>query len=619
MESPVSNRRARLPCAALAFCLACGSALAAAVVYVAPDGRAPEAGGDGSLAHPYDLPSALSAASGASAEIRLLMSDSPYLLTASIAPHAKAFVGWNGATDAPAGRDGRDKVVLDGQGAVKVVDSANLNGSWRFADLTFRNGDPRATGCLIGARNVTGSCLVTNCVFRDTLCTNRVVEANVYTDANSLTFADCDFRDLTVEGWYGFVKVEGPNVSFDRCRFFGNSQTTPSNAYGSFGYGAADFTDCVISNNTGVGIGGFCLSRSTWTRCRFENNRNANVGTCVYALESGTCAVSDCTFVENACTAEVESSGGACFGGGYISGNSSSGQWFVTNSVFVGNVSHARGAVMALRNGGGSSVTFVGCGFTNNVSGKCPLPSKPERSTGGSVLALTGVQEMRLDRCAFVDNVTSGICAAVRAEVHPSTASALTNAYVRSCLFLRNRSFGSNGGSSEGAVYLAGTCSVDNCTFIGNVTDSNLYGALCVGGSATDGPAKAVSNCLFYDNAHARNGIKTDRYAACNADPSGDVRFWNCFSQYGFLPSGQGNLVGTATAPLDPSFVDAAADDWRLAKGSCCIDAGESKAWMTRGETDLQGLPRPRRVEGGAVDIGCYERRVTPGVLFLVR
>lgn len=619
MESPVSNRRARLPCAALAFCLACGSALAAAVVYVAPDGRAPEAGGDGSLAHPYDLPSALSAASGASAEIRLLMSDSPYLLTASIAPHAKAFVGWNGATDAPAGRDGRDKVVLDGQGAVKVVDSANLNGSWRFADLTFRNGDPRATGCLIGARNVTGSCLVTNCVFRDTLCTNRVVEANVYTDANSLTFADCDFRDLTVEGWYGFVKVEGPNVSFDRCRFFGNSQTTPSNAYGSFGYGAADFTDCVISNNTGVGIGGFCLSRSTWTRCRFENNRNANVGTCVYALESGTCAVSDCTFVENACTAEVESSGGACFGGGYISGNSSSGQWFVTNSVFVGNVSHARGAVMALRNGGGSSVTFVGCGFTNNVSGKCPLPSKSERSTGGSVLALTGVQELRLDRCAFVDNVTSGICAAVRAEVHPSTASALTNAYVRSCLFLRNRSEGSNGGGREGAVYLDGTCSVDNCTFIGNVTDSNLYGALCVGGSATDGPAKAVSNCLFYDNAHARNGIKTDRYAACNADPSGDVRFWNCFSQYGFLPSGQGNLVGTATAPLDPSFVDAAADDWRLAKGSCCIDAGESKAWMTRGETDLQGLPRPRRVEGGAVDIGCYERRVTPGVLFLVR
>lgn len=618
MESPVSNRRARLPCAALAFCLACGSALAAAVVYVAPDGRAPEAGGDGSLAHPYDLPSALSAASGASAEIRLLMSDSPYLLTASIAPHAKAFVGWNGATDAPAGRDGRDKVVLDGQGAVKVVDSANLNGSWRFADLTFRNGDPRATGCLLYALNVTGPCLVTNCVFRDTLCTNRVVEANVYTAAHSLTFADCDFRDLTVEGWYGFVKVEGPNVSFDRCRFFGNSQTTPSNAYGSFGYGAADFTDCVISNNTGVGIGGFCLSRSTWTRCRFENNRNANVGTCVYALESGTCAVSDCTFVENACTAEVESSGGACFGGGYISGNSSSGQWFVTNSVFVGNVSHARGAVMALRNGGGSSVTFVGCGFTNNVSGKCPLPSKPERSTGGSVLALTGVQEMRLDRCVFVDNVTSGICAAVRAEAHPDKANTLTNAYVRSCLFLRNRSEGSNGGGREGAVYLDGACAVDNCTFVGNETKSNLYGALVVAGSATDGPAKTVSNCLFFDNARW-GGVKNASESACNANPSGDVRFWNCFSQYGFLPSGQGNLVGTATAPLDPSFADAAAGDCRLQKGSCCIDAGEGKAWMTRGETDLQGLPRPRRVEGGAVDIGCYEYRVTPGVLFLVR
>lgn len=615
MESPVSNRRARLLCAVLVSCLA--RCAGAAVVYVAPDGRAPEAGGDGSLAHPYDLPSALSAASGASAEIRLLMSDSPYLLTASIAPHAKAFVGWNGATDAPAGRDGRDKVVLDGQGAVKVVDSANLNGSWRFADLTFRNGDPRATGCLLYALNVTGPCLVTNCVFRDTLCTNRVVEANVYTAAHSLTFADCDFRDLTVEGWYGFVKTGGPNVSFVRCAFVSNNQTTPSNSYGSFGYGEADFTDCVVSNNTGVGIGGFCLSRSTWTRCRFANNRNATGATCIYAFESGRCAVSDSLFESNACLGTA-GRGGACLGGGWVSGNSASGFWFVTNTVFVGNRSASRGGVMSLRNADGSAVEFVRCAFTNNVSGKCPNVSNPDRSTSGAVLALTGVQELRLDRCAFVDNVTSGICAAVRAEAHPDKANTLTNAYVRSCLFLRNRSEGSNGGGREGAVYLDGACAVDNCTFVGNETKSNLYGALVVAGSATDGPAKTVSNCLFFDNARW-GGVKNASESACNANPSGDVRFWNCFSQYGFLPSGQGNLVGTATAPLDPSFVDAAADDCRLQKGSCCIDAGESKAWMTRGETDLQGLPRPRRVEGGAVDIGCYERRVTPGVLFLVR
>lgn len=616
MKARILNCRARL------FGVAVVSALAlaaeAGVVYVAPDGRGPAAGGDGSRANPYDLPSALNVAGGAD-ELRLLMSDSPYVVAESIVPNARTFVGWNGVTDTPAGKVGRDKVVLDGQGKVKVVESAAQMGSWTFADLTFRNGDPNATGCLIGARNVTGQALVTNCVFRDTLCTNRVVEANVLSGGvHSLTFADCDFRDLTVEGWYGFVKVEGPNVSFVRCNFFNNSQTTPSNSYGSFGYGVADFTDCVISNNTGVGLGGFCMSRSTWTRCRFADNRNANAGTCVYVLESGTCAVTDCTFEDNVCTVESETNGGACFGGGYISGNSSSGHWAVTNSAFVGNVSHSRGAVMALRNGGGSSVSFVGCGFTNNVSGKCPNPSYPSRSKGGAVIALTGVQELRLDRCAFVDNVTSGICAAVRAEADTGKASTLTNAYVRSCLFLRNRSEGSNGGSAEGAVFLDGTCYVDNCTFVGNETKSNLYGALVVGGSATEGPAKTVSNCLFYDNARY-NGVKADRYSTCNANPDGDVRFWNCFAQYGFLPSGQGNLGGTASAPLDPSFINAAADDWRLAKTSCCIDAGENKAWMTRAEKDLQGQARPRRVEGGTVDIGCYECRVASGVLLLVR
>lgn len=90
------------------------------------------------------------------------------------------------------------------------------------------------------------------------------------------------------------------------------------------------------------------------------------------------------------------------------------------------------------------------------------------------------------------------------------------------------------------------------------------------------------------------------------------------FSQYGFLPEGQGNVNGTASAPIDPLFVDLAADDYRLQERSPCVDAGENKAWMA-GAKDLLGLRRPRRIEGGVVDIGCYERRVFPGLLWLLK
>jgi len=588
----------------------------AAVYYAAPDGKTPDQGGDGTLANPYDLESAL--AQGGQNEYRLLMSDSHYLLTKPISPHNKTIVGWNGETDAPAGKEGRDKVVLDGQGKVQCVSSGNQSGYWTFADLTLCNGDPDSTGCLLYGQNVTGHSLVTNCVFRDATCKNRAIDANAYYTEKatySLHFVDCDIRDLTVEGWYGFVQAQGKDFAFERCNFFNNKQTTPSNSYGSFGYGSADFTDCVISNNTGVGIGGFCMSRSTWTRCRFENNRNTNCGTCIYSFMGGPCAISDCQFVSNACPS-TGALGGTCLGGGYISGNDPSGFWYVTNTVFVGNRSAERGGVMSLRNAGGSTVEFVRCAFTNNESGACLSASG--YSTAGAVLWMRGITELHLDRCEFVGNVTTGLYAAVYAQANPSKVSCtLTNGYVRSCLFLRNRSMGSNGGGTEGALSLGGTCYVDGCTFIGNSTACNLCGALAVGGSHTDGPAKLVSNCLFYDNSRY-NGGKNDRYGACNAVPSGDVRYWNCFSQYGFLPADQNNINGTSSAPIDPLFVDKANDDYRLQKKSCCVNAGENAAWMA-GTSDLQCRRHPRRIEGGIVDIGCYEYRGTPGLMLMVR
>ncbi len=57
----------------------------------------------------------------------------------------------------------------------------------------------------------------------------------------------------------------------------------------------------------------------------------------------------------------------------------------------------------------------------------------------------------------------------------------------------------------------------------------------------------------------------------------------------------------------DPLFVDAANDDYRLAAGSLCIDAGDNSYVMC--DRDLAGNAR---IANGTVDIGCYESGSVP-------
>jgi hypothetical protein len=59
---------------------------------------------------------------------------------------------------------------------------------------------------------------------------------------------------------------------------------------------------------------------------------------------------------------------------------------------------------------------------------------------------------------------------------------------------------------------------------------------------------------------------------------------------------------GAAGTDIDLKTMDALRG-YMPGPGSPCIDAGIDRPWMT-GATDLDGNPR---VQGGGVDIGCYE------------
>lgn len=554
-------------------------------------------GGDGTLANPYDLQSALTKRDGynpENCEFRLLMSDAHYVVTTPISPNKKKFFGWNGETDSPAGRDGRDKVVLDGQGSVQIVNSPNLNGNWTFADLTFRDGYSTADGtCLCGV-NVTGKSLVTNCVFTGGVYGYTVVSVNAYRATDVMKFVDCDITATTNNAWYGLFNIGA--TDFINCRFTNNVSTQAGNGYGSIGYGSGTFTDCVFSNNSLTANGGLCLSKGIFERCRFEDNTSKGNGCCVQPFGAATIVLNDCQFNRN-----YSKGTGGCISGGTISGTFSCGSVFATNCVFTGNASGSTGGAIGLSSGSATaveSVVLVDCAFTNNVS-----------ANAGGAICLGNLVDLEIDRCSFVDNISTGLNAAVRLT---DDKAKLASGVIRNSLFLRNMGVGDYKGGTSAAVQMPDHTFVDNCTFVSNICMKGLHGALSLTGSNEP----RIKNCIFWENrsTYAANSIHGQFRVAA----SGDEMYWNCCSEYGFLDASHGNLNGASKTPLDPMFTDIAADDWSLQKESPCVNMGLNASWMV-GARDIRNQRKFSRIVNGIVDIGCYEYRPIPGLLLFVK
>jgi len=79
-----------------------------------------------------------------------------------------------------------------------------------------------------------------------------------------------------------------------------------------------------------------------------------------------------------------------------------------------------------------------------------------------------------------------------------------------------------------------------------------------------------------------------------------DVTFSNSCTTPSVAAYGTGNITN------DPALVSLNEGNYRLARGSPCINTGLSQDWMT-GATDLDGRPRIGRFDSGPVDMGCYE------------
>ncbi len=137
------------------------------------------------------------------------------------------------------------------------------------------------------------------------------------------------------------------------------------------------------------------------------------------------------------------------------------------------------------------------------------------------------------------------------------------------CLVISNASTYQGGGAYQGTLY--------NCTVIGNPANNP-------GASGGGVYSCSLYNCIVYSNT-----------APSGSNWAGSTFIRSCTMPMP-MPSGSGNITNP------PSFVDAAAGDYRLKCGSPGINAGGNSYVVTA--TDFNGNPR---IVDGTVDMGACE------------
>lgn len=205
-----------------------------------------------------------------------------------------------------------------------------------------------------------------------------------------------------------------------------------------------------------------------------------------------------------------------------------------------------------------SGSTLIGCSFLNN---KIRL-----------------ADTCLLNRCRLGNN---------RVRVYEGGYGLVKGGRLCNCLIDNNRTFGS-AGNSEGTLFTATTLA--NCTVVANVSYNEWRLEHLSARSK-------LYNCILRENYF---------------QPAAGDEYWSeeSIDELG-LPVIRNIDVGNAYSRTyannrNPKFVNERGGDYRLAKGSPCINQGGFNSTLASwlGSFDLGGN---KRIRGGKIDMGCYE------------
>lgn len=165
---------------------------------------------------------------------------------------------------------------------------------------------------------------------------------------------------------------------------------------------------------------------------------------------------------------------------------------------------------------------------------------------------------------------------------------------IRNCLVVSNTASVGAGGGIYFNLWNSRHAKIVNCTFAANHSTNG-------GGGYIRGQ---VINSIFYGNT-------VDAGASSNVHTyTPDASYQNSCVGQETPPAGDGNIAS------DPQFASPSTGDYRLAKGSPCINTAAILDWMN-GARDLEGRQRLDRYSK-LPDMGCYEA-VPHGVMYYLR
>jgi hypothetical protein len=193
----------------------------------------------------------------------------------------------------------------------------------------------------------------------------------------------------------------------------------------------------------------------------------------------------------------------------------------------------------------------------------------------------------RLNRCTFMDNFCTFDGSVLNRCTFMDNSCTFEGSRLCNCLVVGNANWGwdyRDGGKRHINPSLFESSTLVNCTIAKNLTwhepDHKPVFAY----------KSRFFNCILRNNC-SRAETGNGKTAIHNADTA--KVYQNTYSH-------------TYTDNRNPTFADAANNNFRLAKGSPCIDRGVINATLREwlGTLDLRGR---QRVKGKAIDMGCYE------------
>ncbi len=394
-----------------------------------------------------------------------------------------------------------------------------------------------------GMYNVNSSPTVNHCIFKNNLA--NVSGGGMYNESSSPTVNQCTFEDniATLEGGGMYNSASSPEIN--DCIFKSNQSALTSGGAIFNGSSSLTITNCLFDSNLasgGLGNGGGMDNSSSniiVNSSIFKNNMTTGLGGGMHTSD-GSLTMNQCTFENNMATQE---------GGGMANTENS---LEINNCIFKSNQTDISGG--AIFDSESNSTTITDCFFDNNLA----------IQNGGGIY--NSGSNLIMNSSTFTNNKTMGD---PNNNVGDGGGMSIDG---NGSVVLTNSIFSNNLVTNEGGGVFALDASdiqIINCTFAMNVAVSSG------GGLSNEFGDPNVANSIFWQNSDT-GGMDESAQIHVNSGTL-TVSYSNIMG--GWSGAGTGNINA------DPLFVDAdgldndpntfADNDYRLAAGSPCIDAGD--------------------------------------------